>query len=145
MLDGYMLVRDLVPQVKETEDNLLKKFGSSFEGIKAKAAEMGTKLASVSKLFMGSEKGDDKLDEGTQGITPINVADVQGDKSGQINAVSTNASYEDGSDENVIISDSDSDANGDTSSNSNADLVIASSSDNNDDSTSADLFYKNAG
>jgi hypothetical protein len=145
VLDGYMLVRDLVPQVKETEDNILKKFGSSFEGIKSKAMEFSNKLAGVSKMFMGDDtkEGEKSLPSGT-GTTPINVADVQKDKSEQIDAVSTNASYEDGSDEDVIISDSDTAGDNGDSSKSEGELVSSSSSNDND-STSADLFYKNAG
>ena len=69
---------------------------------------------------------------------------MQKDKSEQIDAVSTNASYEDGSDEDVIISDSDTAGDNGDSSKSEGELVSSSSSNDND-STSADLFYKNAG
>ena len=163
MLDGYMLVRDLVPQVYDTEQALLKKLSGSFNGIQQKADEMGNKLSGISKMFLDDKIKDEgdtgnvgnvgnvgdtgaskELPSGT-GTTPINISKVQ-KKNESVNGVSKNASYESGSTQ--IIEESSSETESSSSDQSGQKETVLSSSGgstSSSDIVDQDLFYKKAG
>ena len=160
MLDGYMLVRDLVPQVYDTEQALLKKLSGSFNGIQQKADEMGNKLSGISKMFLDDKIKDEgdtgnvgnvgdtgaskELPSGT-GTTPINISKVQ-KKNESVNGVSKNASYESGSTQ--IIEESSSETEFSSSDQSGQKETVLSSSGgstSSSDIVDQDLFYKKAG
>ena len=91
-------------------------------------------------MFMGDKtEGDKELPTGT-GITPINVSDVQTRNNGD--KVSTSASYENGSNTEVVVDNNSGNTSTESTDNKN-ELVVASNGSS--DSTNSDLFYKNGG
>ena len=81
------------------------------------------------------------------GTTPINVSSVQKDRTGEINGISSNASYEDGSGETVVISPPGESTSVSDESNNGRELAVVggSTSSNESSSDDAEYFYKKAG
>ena len=162
-LDAYMFGRDLLPEffpeadLKKGEDAAIDALGLS--GFKSQVDGMLKNLPplpNIGKMLSGTDNSSSvnvgtlpkggALPPGT-GTTPINVSSVQKDRTGEINGISSNASYEDGSGETVVISPPGESTSVSDESNNGRELAVVggSTSSNESSSDDAEYFYKKAG
>ena len=143
-IDAYLFARDMFPETLMGAEECiigvvpgLSKFKSKVDGIVKKLPDLG----SLVKMIKGDAKEEKKLPNGT-GTTPINIGDVK-KRDGEINSISSRASYEEDQVSLVEVPVAVATASPNMSTSRRQNIIMDNSDGSGDDSL--EYLYKKAG